>query len=282
MLAYVFPGQGAQTLGMGKDLFSSFKDLITQADDLLGYSIQELCIKDPQQQLSKTQYTQPALYTVNALMYLKTLTDTQQKPDYVAGHSLGEYNALFAAGVFDFATGLALVQKRGELMSQAQGGGMAAIIGMKQQDITQVLKDNDLSTITVANYNTYQQLVISGPKADIERAQTAFSTLTGVTFIALNVSGAFHSPYMLAAQQAFSAFLQPFEFATPRLPVIANVNATPYHPSVIKTNLVNQITHPVEWVKTIEYLQTKPGITIKEVGPGTVLSGLMRRIGNKQ
>ncbi len=133
MLAYLFPGQGAQTRGMGADLFEQFSKYTAQADEFLGYSIQALCIEDVDQKLNKTQYTQPALYVVNALMYLKTLEETQQKPDYVAGHSLGEYNALFASGVFDFMTGLSLVQKRGELMSQAQNGGMTAVLGLKRE-----------------------------------------------------------------------------------------------------------------------------------------------------
>jgi malonyl CoA-acyl carrier protein transacylase len=281
MLAYLFPGQGSQVHGMGKELFALFNDYTAQADELLGYSIKQLCTEDTYQQLNQTQYTQPALYVVNAFMYLKTLEENP-KPDYVAGHSLGEYNALLAAGVFDFATGLALVKKRGELMSQAHGGGMAAVLGLPLLELTQILHDHELSTVSIANYNSYQQLVISGPKGDIERTQKVLAPLTGVSFISLPVSGAFHSPYMMAAQQAFSTFLHSFKFAIPCLPVIANVNAAPYHPAIIKTNLTHQITSPVKWTKTIEYLQTKPEITFNEIGPGNVLSGLIRRINKKQ
>ncbi|TAL65408.1 MAG: [acyl-carrier-protein] S-malonyltransferase [Legionella sp.] len=282
MLAYLFPGQGSQTKGMGVDLFDRFSEYTAQADELLGYSIRALCVDDAEGQLNKTQFTQPALYVVNALTYLKTLADTKQKPDYVAGHSLGEYSALFAAEVFDFATGLALVQKRGELMSQAQGGGMAAVIGVKHEELTGLLQEHELTTITVANYNSYQQLVISGPKSDIDKAQSILTQQSKVHFIPLSVSGAFHSPYMLPAQQAFASYLEEFEFRMPKMPVIANVDACAYHPAVVKTNLTQQITQPVEWIKTIEYLQTKPGIEFREIGPGTVLSGLVRRIGNKQ
>ena len=134
MLAYVFPGQGSQVVGMGKDLFDEFKEYVDAADEILGYSIKELCLEDPNGVLGLTQYTQPALYVVNALTYLKEVKTTGVKPDFVAGHSLGEYDALFAAGVFDFATGLKLVQKRGELMSQAKGGGMAAVLGLKEEE----------------------------------------------------------------------------------------------------------------------------------------------------
>jgi len=282
MLAYLFPGQGSQARGMGENLFEQFSDYTAQADEVLDYSIRQLCLEDAQGNLNKTQYTQPALYVVNALTYLKTIEDTAQKPDYVAGHSLGEFSALFAAGVFDFTTGLKLVKKRGELMSQAQGGGMAAVIGLQQQELTKVLQDNQLSTVTVANYNSYQQLVISGPRTDIESAQTILSALPKVNFITLTVSGAFHSSYMLTAQQDFSDFIQDLEFNTPHIPVIANVDAVPYHPAVIKTNIINQMTQPVEWTKTIEFLQEKPGILFKEIGPGSVLSGLLRRINNKK
>lgn len=282
MHAYIFPGQGSQKPGMGKGLFEQFSDYTAQADAVLGYSIQELCLEDASQRLNNTQYTQPALYVVNALSYLNALAQGQPKPDYVAGHSLGEYNALFAAGVFDFATGLMLVKKRGELMSQVQGGGMAAVLGMQEDELLTTLQDNNLPAISIANYNSYQQLVISGPKADIERAQTVFARLPHVSLILLSVSGAFHSSYMLDAQQAFADFLHPVRFAIPAIPVIANVNAAPYHPAVIKANLINQITQPVFWTKTIEYLQTKPEICFQEIGPGTVLSGLLRRINNKQ
>lgn len=281
MLAYMFPGQGSQKRGMGQDLFAQFPEYTAQADALLGYSIQALCLEDAQQQLNNTQYTQPALYVVNAFSYLKTLADGQPKPDYVIGHSLGEYNALFAAEVFDFATGLALVKKRGELMSQMHGGGMAAVVGLSSQELTSLLEEQGLSGVKIANYNSYQQMVISGPQADIQRAQPLFAEMGKVSFIPLSVSGAFHSLYMLSAQQAFAEFVQEIEFATPSIPVIANVDAAPYHPAVVKSNLIQQIAQPVLWTKTIEYLQAKPNMQFQEIGPGTVLSGLLRRITNK-
>lgn len=281
MLAYLFPGQGAQKRGMGTDLFEQFSELTAQADDLLGYSIQALCIEDKEHQLNKTQYTQPALYVVNALMYLKTIEETEQKPDYVAGHSLGEYNALFAAGVFDFITGLALVQKRGELMSQAQNGGMTAVLGLTREQLTHLLEEHHLTTsINIANYNSYQQLVISGSKEGIARAQKVLSDRTGVHCIPIAVSGAFHSPLMQEAQQAFTDLIQNSLLAIPCIPVIANINAKPYHPAVTKTNLTHHITHSVEWAKTIEYLQKKPNIHFKEIGPGNVLTNLLKRIVN--
>src|ERR1700722_298171 len=130
MTTYMFPGQGSQVRGMGSTLFTEFQDYVQKADHILGYSIEKLCLEDPDNLLNKTEYTQPALFTVSALSYIKKLKETNTAPQYVIGHSLGEYNALFAAEVFDFETGLKLVQKRGALMSKASGGGMAAIVGL--------------------------------------------------------------------------------------------------------------------------------------------------------
>ncbi|MBF0103655.1 MAG: acyltransferase domain-containing protein, partial [Desulfobacterales bacterium] len=135
MLTFVFPGQGSQKTGMGESLFDEYKELTAQADEILGYSIKQLCLENLENNLQKTQFTQPALYVVNALSYLKKLDEVGKKPDFVAGHSLGEYNALLAANAFDFETGLKLVQKRGELMSKAIGGGMAAVIGFNRDQI---------------------------------------------------------------------------------------------------------------------------------------------------
>jgi len=275
MLAYLFPGQGSQVRGMGNNLFDIFKDYTAQANDILGYSIQSLCLHDADQQLHFTQYTQPAIYVVNALTYLKNKQDVNEKPDYVAGHSLGEYNALFAAGVFDFATGLKLVKKRGELMSQAEGGGMAAILGLNREALHQLLQQHALSSVHIANDNSPSQLVISGMQDNIKQAQAIFAKIPSATFIPLKVSGAFHSPYMSHAQSEFEIFLRNFHFDIPSIPVIANVNALPYHPRVIKQNLIDQITGPVEWVNTIQYLKSKKVLQFKEIGVGTVLTRLM-------
>lgn len=278
MLAYVFPGQGSQKVGMGRDLFSHYRNQTEMADEILGYSIKSLCVEDNNHQLNQTQYTQPALYTVNALMYLKALEENKQPPDYVAGHSLGEYNALFAAGVFDFATGLKLVQKRGELMSQAKDGEMAAVLGLNRCQVEKALAQHQLSAISIANDNSYQQLVISGSKNEMCQAQNIFSNQPGIHYISLPVSGAFHSPLMNPAQKEFAKFLQNFNFSMPKIPVLSNVTAKPYHPAVITSNLTKHLSHPVQWTQTIEYLLTKPTIEFKEIGPGNVLEKLIKSI----
>lgn len=277
MVTYVFPGQGSQVRGMGGSLFKEFPEYTQQAHDILGYSIETLCLENPNEQLSKTCYTQPALYVVNALSYLKKLQDTAKKPDYVAGHSLGEYNALFVAGAFDFATGLKLVQKRGELMNQAIGGGMAAVVGLKSDEITDILEKNHLIDIYPANYNSYTQVVISGPTEAIKQAEKVFIQAGATLYIPLKVSGAFHSPYMQEARNEFAQYLNRFTFKLPVIPVIANISATPYSQD-IHTYLADQMIHPVLWSKSIEYLISHGETVFEEVGPGKVLSGLIARI----
>jgi len=277
MRAFVFPGQGSQVRGMGGELFTEFADLTATADTILGYSIQTLCLNDPEQKLNQTQFTQPALYVVNALMYFKKL-QTDSKPDYVAGHSLGEYNALLAAEVFDFATGLQLVKKRGELMSTATGGAMAAIVGLPVEEVKTILQASPFKQVTVANYNSHTQCVISGVQHEIEEVKTHFKN---GSFIPLKVSGAFHSPLMLNAQNQFAEFLEQFNFATPVIPVIANVDAKPYHPAIVKHNLAQQITSSVRWSAIVEYLLAKDSVEFVEVGPGNVLSRLIQQMSMK-
>jgi len=278
MVAYVFPGQGSQSKGMGGELFDEFKEFTAIADRVLGYSIKQLCINDPQNQLGQTQFTQPALYVVNALSYLKKLKENPVKPDYVAGHSLGEYNALFAAGAFDFETGLRLVKKRGELMSQAEKGGMAAVVGFTSEKVEEILKNNNLNTIDIANYNTPTQIVISGPNEDIERAKPIFEVAGVRTYVILKVSGAFHSRYMNKARDEFAKFLEQFEVSDLTLPVISNVHARTYKNKDIKRNMIDQITSSVKWTEIIRYFMGKGDMEITQVGPGTVINGLVKTI----
>ncbi len=277
-LTYVFPGQGSQKKSMGEGLFDLFPDVVSAADSELGYSIKELCLIDSADQLNKTQFTQPALFTVNALTYLKALKDTGNKPDIVIGHSLGEYNALYAAGVFDFLTGLKLVEKRGELMSLATGGGMAAIIGLTQVPVQEVINQSGFTTINIANLNAPLQTVISGSKTEISGIKENFEAAGVRLYMPLKVSGAFHSPYMLQAREEFADFVTQFTFNPPTIPVISNVEAAPYPSNRIADLLARQITSPVRWVESVQYILNLPAPTFEELGPGKVLTGLIRQI----
>lgn len=274
---YVFPGQGSQKIGMGEGLFEKFPELTKQADEILGYSIAELCLTDSQGVINQTQYTQPALYVVSALSYLAKLEE-DGKPALTAGHSLGEYNALFAAGAFDFATGLKLVQKRGEIMAKVQGGGMAAVLGLTAEQIKDVIDTNKLDKIDVANFNSPTQTVLSGLKEDIVAAETAFKEAKAKRYVVLPVSGAFHSRYMADAQAEFTEFAKQFTFNELEIPVIANVTAKPYG-SEILPSLTAQISGSVRWVETIKNIVADHAdAEFQEVGPGKVLAGLIRQI----
>ncbi|WP_339192535.1 ACP S-malonyltransferase [Bacillus sp. FSL K6-1003] len=283
MITYVFPGQGSQQKGMGQGLFEQYQHLTDQADQILGYSIKKLCTEKSYFDVNHTQYTQPALYVVNALSYLKKLEETGEKPDFAAGHSLGEYNALFAAGAFDFGTGLKLVKKRGELMGRITGGGMAAVIGLDKEQVTAVLEEHHLHTIDVANENTPRQIVISGQKKDIEKAGAVFETIQDVKlFHPLNVSGAFHSRYMDEAKQEFKQFIETFHFAPLSFPVISNVYGEPYQQERLKETLSQQMNSTVRWTDSIRYLMGRGAMEFEEVGPGKVLTGLITRIKNEE
>ncbi len=275
---YVFPGQGSQSTGMGGELFDQFPELVKQADDVLECSIKNLCLDDPEKKLNQTDYTQPALYIVNALTYLSKTEKTDLRPDFVAGHSLGEYNALFAAGVFDFLTGLKIVQRRGQTMVKVTGGGMAAVIGMQPDKIKQVLKDASFDSIDIANLNSPKQTVISGRKEDIDAVKTVFEDAGVRMFIPLKVSGAFHSRYMQDAQNEFADFLRHFEFQPVKIPVIANYTAAPYQNDETVNNMVQQISNPVRWVETIQSLKQQPEPEFEEIGPGNVLTKLIKQI----
>lgn len=279
MKVYMFPGQGSQAMGMGGDLFDRFAELTAKADHILGYSIKELCLQDPRSELGSTQFTQPALYVVNALSYLKKLEDTAAAPDFVVGHSLGEFNALMAAGCFDFETGLRLVQKRGELMARVAGGAMAAVLNASKDHISATLKNNGLANVFLANYNTPSQIVLSGLVDEIAKAQPFFQE-GKMRYYPLATSGAFHSPFMHDVMQQFNAYLAGFEFADPKIPVVANVTARPYSPGTVVKMLSDQIANTVQWCESIQYLLSiglarGEAVEFEEVGYGDVLTKLV-------
>lgn len=263
---------------MGSDVFPLFPAETAAADAVLGYSVQQQCLEDPGGRLSQTQYTQPLLYTVSSLMYLKRLRETGERPAMVAGHSVGEFAALFAAGVYDFETGLKIVRKRGELMSRASGGGMAAVVGLTVDQVRGVLEAQGAATIDIANLNAPQQSVISGLKEDVLAVRQAFEEAGAKLFVPLDVSGAFHSRYMRPAQAEFEQFVRDFSFSAPAVPVIANVTARPYEAGAIVDTMCRQITSPVRWAESMQYALQAPEPEFQEIGPGTVLTSLLRQI----
>uniref|UniRef100_V5IZI4 [acyl-carrier-protein] S-malonyltransferase n=1 Tax=Pseudomonas sp. Q71576 TaxID=1231908 RepID=V5IZI4_9PSED len=279
---FMFPGQGSQAKGMGAGLFDRFKELSAQADRVLGYSIKELCLVDPGGRLSLTQFTQPALYVVNALTYYARLEDDATPADFVVGHSLGEFNALLAAGCFDFETGLQLVKKRGELMGQISGGAMAAILNANKNDIELTLARSGLDDIGVANYNTPSQFVISGPVEQIEASEALFQNAP-MRYLRLNTSGAFHSKLMQPAADVFAAFLDAFTFVSPIIPVFANFSARPYESNQIADGLAKQMASPVRWCESVQHLLefaagSGQEASFEELGHGEVLTRLVHAI----
>lgn len=266
-VAVIFPGQGAQKVGMGADVFPLFPDLVKKADAILGYSIEKLCLEDPEQQLNLTQFTQPALYIVSALNYLKMQENGElpQSATFFAGHSLGEYNALLASGAFDFESGLRLAIERGRLMAEARDGGMAAVMKITPEQVRAELDELGFESIDLANFNTPSQTVISGPKEEVEAAVKALKAKK-IRAVALKVSGAFHSRYMKEAQDAFSEYMQSFSFSAPTGVVVANATAAPYDLEALPTTLSAQISSSVRWIESINYLLDQGVEEFVEVG----------------
>ncbi|MGU8077186.1 ACP S-malonyltransferase [Burkholderia pyrrocinia] len=277
MNAYLFPGQGAQTKGMGGELFDEFDFYTRTADDVLGYSIKTLCIDDPQHRLNDTRYTQPALFVVNTLHYLKALQHDPTPPVCVAGHSLGEYNALLAAGVFRFDVGLRIVKQRAELMSQAPAGGMAAVIDCPVDALRRCLDDARLDGIDIANYNADSQIVIAGAQADLAAAYAAFDAQR-VRYVPLKVSAAFHSRHMAPMQDTFRAFLRDVPLQPLKVPVIANLDAQPYRDEYVIERLSAQLCGAVRWRESVLRMRALGATHFVEAGPGDVLTKLNGKI----
>jgi [acyl-carrier-protein] S-malonyltransferase len=271
--AWVFPGQGSQLLGMGVDLLAidSAKKTFDRATEILGWSIVDICQND-EVKLANTRYTQPCLYVIESIL-VDLLKQRGLTPDVVAGHSLGEYVALYAAGVFDFETGLQLVKRRAELMDLASEGGMTALIGFDRVQLEAAIADTE--DVVLANDNSTAQVVISGMAAGIA---TLLAKIKVKRAIPLNVSGAFHSPLMATAATEFGKLLAPVTFHDAQIPVLSNVSPiATTNGSELKEHLNRQITGAVRW-REISLQLAELGIQqVIEVGPGKVLGGLIKR-----
>lgn len=281
-IAFVFPGQGSQAVGMGKDFYDNTeigKSIFNKADDILGYSLSKMCFEGPIEDLSQTIYTQPALFTVSVIAAM-VAKDKGLEPCVYAGHSAGEYAALCAAGAFSFEDGLKLIAKRAEFMTQCgknNPGKMAAVLNLDYDKIISIL--NDVPGVCVAaNINSLVQTVISGEASAIDVAMEKLKEAGAKRVLPLKVSGAFHSPLMKDAQVKMAEELNNIEFNKLSVPVIANFTAKPEaDPSEIKDNLINQITGSVRWVETCQKFVELGVEEAYECGIGTVLCGLIRK-----
>ncbi|NEO85379.1 MAG: ACP S-malonyltransferase [Spirulina sp. SIO3F2] len=271
--AWVFPGQGSQKVGMIADLLEAeaAQARLAEAEAILGWSVVDVT-QGEESQLSQTLYTQPCLYTVETIL-VDALLENGQQPALMAGHSLGEYVALYGAKVFDFATGLKLVKQRAELMSQATGGTMMAMIGFDREQLNQVIEQTP--DVVLANDNSDGQAVISGTPEAVEAVAEAVKTKRAIP---LTVSGAFHSPMMADAAKAFDAVLADVAFQDAQVPVLSNVDPTPETgAAALKTRLSQQITGSVRWREIMAQIEAQGVEKVIEVGPGNVLTGLFKR-----
>ncbi|MFB7668634.1 ACP S-malonyltransferase [Kitasatospora sp. NPDC056138] len=271
MEAWVFTGQGSQRRGMGAGLLERYPEHCATADRVLGRSVRELCLQDPDDLLRLTRYAQPALFVVNALGFLAA-REEGGAPDFLAGHSLGEYVALFAAGCFDFETGVRLVARRGELMGEAGGGGMAAVVGLAAEQVVALLADGGLTEVDVANHNSATQVVVAGPAEAIPAVRELVRRHGTGRCVPLNVGTAFHSRQMADAARRFARFLDGFRLADPQLPVISNVTAEPYRPGTVAELLGRQIDSPVRWRESMHELLRQGVSELREIGPARVLT----------
>ena len=283
--AFMFPGQGSQYVGMGKKLYDSYekaRQLLDRADEILGFSISKLMFEGPESELTETKNAQPALFIAGAAAYEYLKNEKGMTPDVVLGHSLGEFTALYAAGVFDFETGLKVVRKRGELMSEAGAkypGTMAAVISKKSVDeIENILKQVN-GVVVVANINSREQVVISGEIDAVKEAMKLLKEAGAKRVVPLRVSAAFHSPLMEEPAKEFARFLETVSFNEPGVPVIPNFTAkATTSVDEIKEALKKQLTGSVKWVESIEEARRIGVERFIEVGPGKVLKGLVSRI----
>ena len=285
MIGFVFPGQGSQLVGMGADFYQLYplaKKYYDFANTVLGFNLTKISFEGPEDELKQTYVTQPALF-VQSVIIDALLKEKRIRPEIVAGHSLGEYSAVVSSGALSFEEALPLVKLRGELMQHAgekQPGTMAAIIGLSEEAVQDICEYASSTGVVVpANFNSPGQIVISGSVEGVHRAMQLAAEKGAKRVVELVVSGAFHSPLMESAVVELEKALKAAGFRPPEIPIVSNVTAqATTDPEEIRSNLVNQLTHPVRWIKSVETMISKGVTQFFEVGSGRVLTGLSKRI----
>ncbi|MEX1038512.1 MAG: ACP S-malonyltransferase [Acidimicrobiia bacterium] len=281
--AILFPGQGSQTVGMGADVFAKHQDILGDtADSLLGWSLRSMCLDGPLEELTRTEYAQPALFAVSYALWVSFREMVGVSPAAAAGHSLGEYTALAAAGAMNFSEGLRLVAERGKHMARAAGierSGMAALIGADEQLAERIVEERKAGggKLQLANLNAPGQVVVAGSEADLDWLEANGKNLGVRRVIPLKVAGAFHSSFMQPAAEQLSAVIDEVRFDTPDFEVISNVSAVPHERDSIAAKLVEQVTSTVQFERSLRAAADSGINTFVHIGPGDVTAGLAKR-----